>query len=221
MASTAEHQNSPLITPERVVAAPGETFAIVPPWARLIEVLHPGGTPLPWSPIGPTVIVVVGKARLTDAGFSGFQYAALYELTRVPGIGIALNGDGKGRFYARITIQDAPEDLTTVSRFLSDAGPYDQIRTTGTPSSDMRGDNLAALPASRRGKYARDVVLSHAKRLATAWAERGDMPEPLTPSTYLENLKRLLLAADAEARGADQIEALKQVEEGAGPTTKE
>lgn len=219
MASTAEHQNSPLITPERVVATPSETFAIVPPWARLIEVLHPGGTASVWSPIGPVVIVVVGRTRLTDAGFSGFQYAVLYELTRIPGIGIALNGDGKGRFYARITLQDAPEDLTTISRFFSDAGPYDQIRTTGTPPLDMRGDNLAALPASRRGKYARDVVLRHVKRLATAWEDRGDMPEHLTPATYLENLRRLLMAADAEARGADQVEALRQIE--AGPAHKE
>lgn len=220
MASAAEHQHSPLITPERVVDAPDVAFAIVPPWAKLIEVLHPGGVATVQSTVAPIVIVVVGRARLTDAGFSGFQYAALYELTRVPGIGIALNGDGKGRFYARITIQDAPEDLTTVSRFLSDAGPYDQIRATGTPLSDMRGANLAALPASRRGKYARDVVLTHAKRLATAWEERGGMPDHLTPPTYLENLGRLLLAADAEARGADQIEALRQIEEGAGPTTK-
>lgn len=221
MASTAEHQNSPLITAERVMVTPSEVFAIVPPWARLIEVLHPGGTTTAQSPIAPVVIVVVGKTRLTDAGFSGLQYAVLYELTRIPGIGIALNGDGKGRFYARITIQDAPEDLTTVSRFLSDAGPYEQVRTTGTPSSDMRGDNLAALPASRRGKYARDVVLHHAKRLATAWEERGDMPEHFTSATYLENLKRLLRAADAETRGADQIDALRQIEKEAGPTTKE
>ncbi|KQU66662.1 hypothetical protein ASC75_08475 [Aminobacter sp. DSM 101952] len=212
MASTLEHQNSPLITPKRVVAAPEEAFTILPSWARLIEVLHPGGTATAWSAIAPTIIVVVGRTQLADAGFSSFQYAALYELTRIPGIGVALNGDGKGRFYARITIQDAPEDLTTVSRFLSDAGPYDQIRTTGTPSSDMRGDNLEALPASRRGKYARSIVLHHAKRLATAWEERGDMPEHLTSSTYLENLRRLLRAVDAEAAGADQIEALRQVE---------
>ena len=51
----------------------------------------------------------------------------LCEITRLPGLSIAVNSNGGAGNYLRFTIGDEGEDLTTVNRFLSNAGPHEQV----------------------------------------------------------------------------------------------
>lgn len=187
-------EDIPLLTPEHIQADPRAAFAVVPLW---IHLLH---WPDPEDSDEPVAVVVVGRKHPAPIVLSLHGLALLCELSRLPGISVVTNSDGKGRLYLRVTIAGAEEDLTQVTRLFYGAGPYVQVKVDGI-KSDMRPENLRAETASRVGKETRDVILRHAERISREWEARGTMPSHITAASYMANLRRLLEEIDREASG--------------------
>ncbi|MCO5065455.1 MAG: hypothetical protein M9924_13725 [Rhizobiaceae bacterium] len=198
--SRGHFSSSPLITPERIFADPDAAFAVLPSWVRNFALVYPEGHERDISKPSPVVIIALGKKHIAAKTYSPASFAALCELTRLPGISITTNHNGSGRHYERITIADHPEDLTSVNRFLLGAAEYTQVKVTGI-QSDMRPENLMQDVAEKASKDARQVVLSHVKRILKEWEASGNMPSLFIPADYLENVERLLQLTDLEATG--------------------
>lgn len=206
--------DSPLLTPERIAADPEAAFAVRPSWVRGLVIVCPEAAPQDCHGVSPAAVVSLGESYLAHKIYSLIGLALLCELSRLPGISVVTNSDGKGRHYERVTIADASEDLTSVNRLLIGAAAYDQAKVVGI-KSDMRPENLRGVPARKLGKDARVVLLGHAKRIGEAWEAKGTMPHHLTADSYLANLERLLALSDLEASGLDPIALLPMVSEGA------
>ncbi|PBB39576.1 MULTISPECIES: hypothetical protein [unclassified Mesorhizobium] len=209
--------DSPLLTPERIAADPEAAFAVRPSWVRGLVLVHPDADPERPSEatpqgVSPAAVVSLGESHLAHKTYSLTGLALLFELSRLPGVSVVTNSDGKGRHYERVTIADAAEDLTSVNRLLIGATTYDQAKVVGI-KSDMRPENLRATPARKLGKDARAVLLGHAERIVRAWEAKGTMPHLLTADGYLANLERLLALTDLEASGLDPLAALPVVSE--------
>jgi hypothetical protein len=194
-------ETSPLLTLSRIHKNPKDAFAVTPKWVRQLVVIHPDDAYREYDPVTPMVLVVTGHKLLSFRGYSAINFALLCEITRLPGISITTNSNGTGRSYARITIADAGEDLTSVNRFLWGASAYDQIVVNGLNLTDARPENLRADPAAKVGKDARAILLGHAERISKQWEERGGMPGHFTRQEYLDNLRSLIEATDLEASG--------------------
>lgn len=212
--------DSPLLTPERIAADPEAAFAARPSWVRGLVIVHPEigldrppeATPEGRPGVSPAAVVSLGESHLAHKTYSLIGLALLCELSRLPGVSVVTNSDGKGRHYERVTIADASEDLTSVNRLLIGATAYDQAKVVGI-KSDMRPENLKGVPARKLGKDARAVLLGHAKRIAEGWEAKGTIPHHLTADSYLANLERLLALTDLEASGLDPLAALPMVSE--------
>lgn len=185
-----------LLTPGRIAQDPYEAFSTHPAWVRLLTIF-PAVNELPDSErFG--VVLLGHKKRVSSWATSLPALALLFELTRLPGMSATVNSNGTGRLYPRLTINDHPEDLTSISRLLTGAGPDDQVKT-GVIRSDLRLENLHVTTAEKTGKEAREVVMHHATRLARDWEAGDTMPAHLTAESYLHNLERLFDALDQEA----------------------
>lgn len=98
-----------------------------------------------------------------------------------------------------------------VSRVFAGATEYDQTKVNGI-WSDMRAENLRNDTAEKIGKDARQVVLSHAERIAKEMEASGRMPPHITAEAHLDNLRRLLTLIDIEATGrelSDMVPTIK------------
>jgi len=191
-----------LITIESIRDDPFKAFASVPDWVRSMTIIAPPDWAKGIPDVASAVHVTFGQKLLSFRAYPDVVFALLCEITRLPGISIAANSDGKGRAYARIVIAAAPEDLTTVDRFVWGAGTYDQIKVNGI-AVNASPENLRADTARRLGKDARAVVMGHAERIAKDIEERGAWPSHLTSAAYLANLRELLAAVDLLKQGIE------------------
>lgn len=193
---------APLRTPELVAADPQAALAHRPAWLHAAHLEYPEGHEADPARFSPVVALVLGKKHVTSKNYSLLQVAFMLELTRLGGISIVTNSDGKGRWYERISIADHPEDLTSVNRVFSGATEYVEAKVAGI-KSDMRAENLKHGPAGRLSKDARQVVLGHATRIAQQAEAEGRMPPHITAMEYLVNLIHLLHLIDREAAGKE------------------
>lgn len=213
MTPSADFPQTPLVTPERIAADPEAAFSVLPPCILSAILISPSDRlDAPQADraapdISPAFVVRFGPKHITHKTLSPVGLAIVCELARAPGVSIATDTNGTGRYYERVTIAGHGEDLTSLSRLLRDAGPYEQVKA-GHFKSDFRPENLRAIPASKIGKQARDIVLGHLKRIASEWEERGTMPPHFTASSYLGNLERLFQLNDLEAAGHDPLSSL-------------
>jgi hypothetical protein len=215
MTPSADFPQTPLLTPERIAADPLEAFGILPPCILSAVLISPNDRLDAPSPqvcrsapdISPAFVVRFGPTHTTHKTLSPIGLAIVCELARVPGVSIATDTNGTGRYYERVTIAGHGEDLTSLSRLLRDAGPSEQVKA-GHFKSDFRPENLRAIPAGKIGKQARDIVLGHLRRIAAEWEQRGTMPPHFTASEYLENLERLFQLNDLEGAGQDPLSSL-------------
>jgi len=199
--------DTPLITPERLEASPEEAFAFLPPWVRAIELV----SPLEYhdAALQPVVIIWAGKGRIQYEAHSPLAAAIMFEVTRIPGVSIAVNSNGTLSNYFRFSIGDVGEDLTTVSRFLTNAGADEQVLKTPGRKWDMRTETLRKTTAGKPSKDSRAVLMGHIERLAQEWEASGKMPSHLTAVSYLANLNRLIRLLDLESTGKDLSDLLR------------
>ena len=212
-ANMTDFSQSPLLKPERIASDPEEAFRILPPCILSATFISPDDgldttkADRAAPDISPVFVVRFGPRHFTHKTLSPVGLAIACELVRVPGVSIATDTNGSGRYYERVTIAGHGEDLTSLSRLFKDAGPYEQVKQ-GHFKHDFRPDNLRAIPAAKIGKQARDIVMGHLRRIAREWEERGTMPHHFTASSYLENLERLFHLNDLEAAGQDPLASL-------------
>lgn len=211
--ATTDFASSPLITPERLAAEPQAALAVRPAWVRRVFFVAPGPHPEPNPAVQPPVIIWAGKTRTLYEAHTTLAAAIMWEITRLPGLSIAVNSNGGAGNYLRFTIGDEGEDLTTVSRFLSNAGPHEQVNKTKGRKWDMRTETLRVSRAGKPSKESRSVVMGHVERIAREVEERGAFPPHITAETYLANLYRLIAMADLEATGRELHDILPLVPE--------
>lgn len=199
--------SSPLVTPERIVKDHHEAFSARPEWLRSVHFEAAECS----SAIGhvnepqPIAVITLGKSRVFHKHLSLLGLAVAFEATRLPGVSMFTNGNGKKpeRFYMRLSFSGHSADLTTFSRILSGSGSGEEI-TTDIFQHDLRPEYLTTRPVSKGNKDAREVVLSHLDRIAHKMEAEGDFASmPFSAHDYMANLKSLLHAVDSEAEGID------------------
>lgn len=208
--TTDDFRHTPLLTPERIASDPSEAFRTLPPCILAAVLVPPGGGTQGHRAaydISPAFVVRFGPQHITYKTLSPVGLAICCELARAPGVSIATDTNGSGRHYERITFAGYGQDLTSLSRLIRDAGPYEQVKA-GHFQSDFRPENLRTMPASKIGKQAREVVMGHIRRIAGEWEERGAMPAHFTAAAYVENLERLIVLNDLESQGLDPLATL-------------
>lgn len=202
---------SPLITPERLAADPQKALAVRPAWVRHMEFVTPEASPEAFPAVQPVVIIWAGKSRIQYEAHTTLAAAIMWEATRLPGVSVAVNTNGSGSNYFRFTVDDTGEDLTTVSRFLTNAGPGEQVLKTPARKWDMRTETLRKTRAGKPSKEGRAVPMGHIERIAKEMEASGRMPPHITAEAYLDNLRRLLALIDLEATGKELSDMLPTI----------
>lgn len=211
MDTRQDFASQPLISPERLAADPQAALSVPPSWAYRATFVTPETWPETNPAVQPVVVIWAGRSRVQYEAHSTLAVAIMWEATRLPGVSVAVNTNGARSGYFRFTVDDAGEDLTTVSRFLMDAGPDEQVRKTPGRKWDMRAENLRKARAGKPSRGSRDVLMGHLERIAKEWEASGKMPEHLAAKTYLENLRRLIFLHDLEATGRELSDLLTTV----------
>lgn len=211
--SLPRFEDTPLITPERLAANPQAALAVRPAWVRQMEFVTPEASQETFPAVQPVVIIWAGKSRIQYEAHTTLAAAIMWEATRLPGVSVAVNTNGSSSNYFRFTVDDAGEDLTTVSRFLTDAGPHEQVRKTPDRKWDMRTETLRKARAGKPSKEGRAVLMGHIERIAKEWEATGKMPPHITAEAYLENLHRLLTLIDLEGTGRELSDMLPIIPE--------
>jgi hypothetical protein len=207
-ARSSRFGDTKLITPERLAADPQATLATHPAWVRHIEFVTPEPQPEAYPAVQPVVMVWAGERRIQYEAHTTIATAIMFEVTRLPGLSIAVNNNGGRSNYFRFTVADAGEDLTTVSRFLMNAGPDERVMKTPSRETDMRPETLAKRKGGKGSKDGRLTLMAHIERLANAWEASGQMSPGFTAVAYLDNLQRLLRVLDLEATGRELSDML-------------
>ena len=192
-----------LITPERLAIDPQAALAARPSWVRHVEFVTPETSHETFPAVQPVVLIWAGKSRIQYEAHTTLATAIMWEVTRLPGVSVAVNTNGNGSNYFRFSIDDAGEDLTTVSRFLTDAGPHEQVLKTPARKWDMRTETLRKTRAGKPSKEGRAVLMGHIERIAKEWEASGRMQPHITADAYLENIHRLLALLDLETTGRE------------------
>jgi len=203
--SLPRFDTTPLITPEHLAADPQAALAARPAWVRHMEFITPEVDPEAYPAVHPVVILWAGKTHTLYEAHTPLAVATMFEATRLPGVSIAVDHNGVRSLYLRFTVQGIGEDLTTVSRFITNAMPDEQVLKTKGREFDMRAETLGKRPARKPSKDGRAILMAHIERIARAWEDRGDMPDHLSADAYLANLHRLLHLCDLEATGKELL----------------
>ncbi|MCL6706692.1 hypothetical protein M8R20_06755 [Pseudomonas sp. R2.Fl] len=211
MPDSIQFISSPLITPKRLQADPQASLQPYPAWVRHLEFVTPEPEPEAFPSIQPVVIIWAGQSRRRYEAHTPLTTALMWEITRLPGLSIAVNNNGSKDDYFRFTTEGIGEDLTTVSRFLMDALPYERVLRTPRRKFDMRPETLRKA-GGKLSKDSRSVLMAHIERIAKEWEADGGMPAHITAAAYLENLQRLLHLIDLEATGRELSDILPTVE---------
>lgn len=203
-------ENSPLITPERIKQDYEEAFGILPSWCHTLDFVLPEGMNQPSSlhfEPSPGAIITLGKSKAVHKSLSLPALAFTFEMTRLPGISMVTNQNGGKNpiYYVRVAIADYPEDLTTLSRILCDAGPEDQV-SKGILSNSLEPEHLVLRNARKQERQARAVIFGHLERLAWKY-EAEDTSGNFSASAYMSNLHRLLMLSDMGADWTNEVAA--------------
>lgn len=153
------------------------------------------------------VYVDLGKKLPVTFTMSLIQCAIVSLLYRI-GIRAGTNSNGS-KFpstYARLRVGADP---ITLSRFFCNAGWREAVKTR-TDRTDLRFPNLYIVSAGKPDTPARSTVIRHCERLAEIAMREGKLPEGVTASDFLDNLRALLNNLDLE------LKAREQAGEGAG-----
>lgn len=212
MPASTDFASMPTITPERLAADPQAALAALPHWVHKIEFATPETGPEAFPTVQPVVFIWAGETHILYEAHTPLAAALMWEITKLPGVSIAVNTNGSKSRYFRFTIAGVEEDLTTVARFLKNAGPDEQVLKTPARKWDQRPETLTTRPARKASKDSRAVLMAHIERIAREWETSGRMPPHLTAETYLDNLQRLRVLVDQEAAGRELSDLL--------PTTK-
>lgn len=207
-------EDSPLITPERLAADPQAALAVRPEWVHRVEFVTPEVEPEAHPAVQPIVFIWAGETHPSYEAHTPLAAALMWEITRLPGVSLAVNDNGSGSAYFRFTIADVSEDLTTVARFLKGAGPDEQVLKTPARKWDMRTETLRTAHTGRPSKDSRAVLMGHIERIAKEWEASGKMPPHITAAEYIANLHRLLVLIDQEATGRELCDLLPTTREG-------
>ncbi|MCO5155574.1 MAG: hypothetical protein M9945_02300 [Aquamicrobium sp.] len=204
---------SSLITPERLAADPQAALAALPHWVHKIEFVTPETGPEAHPAVQPIVFIWAGETHILYEAHTPLAAALMWEITKLPGVSIAVNTNGSKARYFRFTIAEVEEDLTTVARFLKNVGTDEQVLKTPARKWDQRPETLMTRPARKASKDSRAVLMGHIERIAKEWEASGKMPAHLTAAEYIANLYRLLVLLDQEAIGRELCDLLPTMRE--------
>lgn len=192
-------EDTPLITPERVVIDPLSAFAIAPVWVRLwapVEDLEAMQT----DDILPAFVVIIGGKHRKPITLTALQFALLMEITRL-GHTVVTNTNSRPpvpKIYAKLSFRDAPHDNMPVGRVFVDAGANEAVHALAI-ASDLRIPNLQKIGAGKPSKQAFALTMEHVERLAREREAGGTLPSSLSVPDYLKNVRDLWEAAQREA----------------------
>lgn len=233
-------ETTQLITVPRLISEWRSILGSSPAWALHVEPMWTLPDAEEEQGCPDAVTVLVGKKHKRPMHLTIFEFALLCELSRVAGITIVTNSNfGKPfpRVYARMAIDGAPEDLTSIRRLIVGAKANEATKARWN-QNDYRAESTYTVEHPHPQKDARKVALGHIERLArqdgklmaaTSLAREDAMrrlpwatlPDDFHIRAHMSNIHSLFGLVDALQSGSVSDEKLTNLLSGGSPLPEE